>query len=327
MVQVKDVGQRGKFKLIKPSNLSPTRDMEVLLELERPAYLHSLQIMLKVRHPNVLRLEGYFHNTSSRLLAPFVEPYTGRLSIYIMSLKVSSYLKIVPSVAFQDIIRQIINELAELAANGCYHGNFKFENTYYKTDEKGNFTVKLSEFAPKVGMTIAEAQVSDWNDLAAELDSLAKNIASRPSYENVTLLKHLATELKSIKDVWHWKKDSKWCLLLGQENKNPLIHIYSPNGFNDSKVAEWVHNHHKCQIPWDANDYLGLNIAMNTYRYRKFKTTYNGRDKVQHLRFVSGCYAHEEELQDYIPSNRTVDDIIQICDLGVFLEASRLIPR
>ncbi|KAM0881989.1 hypothetical protein ACQ4PT_032606 [Festuca glaucescens] len=311
----------------KPSNINPSYNMDVILDLDIPSS-HCLQIMRKICHPNILRLEGYVASKSDKIPGVFLEPLSGRLFDYLMTrFSLVSKLDIVPSQGFQHIVRQIVNGLAELAANGEYHGNLRLKNTYYQIVE-GDFVVKLAGFTRKDLTTVDEGLMLDLNGLGLELEVILNRIRSENRQYQDVLLQDLVDKLKSftLELVPNFReKVLDYVFFWDKKKRTAFFTCTVPKSLNDPKIQNKVIQFHNCNIPWDSSPFHGLKDAMNAYQWRKFKSKYNGKDKVHHFRFASGAYTHEEQIQDALPNNLSVDDIIQLCDLMIFLEAHRLL--
>ncbi|EEE56049.1 hypothetical protein OsJ_04848 [Oryza sativa Japonica Group] len=303
-----------RLKLKKPSNIPPSTlplHLPVIgLDVNKPDNLHCLMIMQNVKHRNVLQMEAVkqivIGEAKTPVLAMFVESFTGRLPALLRKMKLGGM--------------QIIEGWEELRVNGLYHGNICLENVYYCKDNE-KITIKLANFQSKGAMSKEAAQLEDINAIGRMLKSISAlaKIGVPHQAERYMLVDHLAMNLEflantqqigTIKDVildhvFFWFKE-----------RRKRFFIYDiPKALKDAAFCNNVRRGQTCVLEWDKKPHHGLLGSMNRYRKTNLNLpAYDGNDPIQNVKFVSGAYTHEEEVQDDLTFNgmsSTVDEAVQ----------------
>jgi hypothetical protein len=194
------------------------------------------------------------------------------------------------------------------------------ENVYYCKDNE-KITIKLANFQSKGAMSKEAAQLEDINAIGRMLKSISAlaKIGVPHQAERYMLVDHLAMNLEflantqqigTIKDVildhvFFWFKE-----------RRKRFFIYDiPKALKDAAFCNNVRRGQTCVLEWDKKPHHGLLGSMNRYRKTNLNLpAYDGNDPIQNVKFVSGAYTHEEEVQDDLTFNgmsSTVDEAVQ----------------
>ncbi|CAL4940340.1 unnamed protein product [Urochloa decumbens] len=296
--------------------------------------IHSIKMMRECHHQNIL--QALVVAEKGDYITVWAEPHTGPIASCLKStvfntnsIKVTFGGKIMlPTPTLQSFVSQIFDGLEYLKLQGKYHGNFSFENTFYhQFGDKS--VVKLTDFKHKGSKFPQTQQAMDCQNVGEALQNISK----------VAILQYGTRRFDcyQIDDLVEKLKEVSWGdmpYIYPEIRRHPFFWDLKttktffvseiPLALNRPAFRNKVNGCEElCAPSWSNDGYDGLAKLMDDFRRRKSIPDYDKTSKIGYVQFLSGLYAHEEELQAKV----SVDAVVRHRNPRVFLMLYNMIPK
>lgn len=297
----------GCFHLEMPSNLEiskPRREGYPLLflDIKDDDQLESFKMMKTLSHANILAVY-LVDEVKGEHCRVYVERYLGVLSdlLETTGFVVNQNTGIVPSVAFQDIVSDIIVGLNYLRENDQYHGNLAWDTTLYVNDGSKNI-VKLANLEKKRSKTPEEGQVEDCVSLGYALIEISERVKQLFHVSTCSLIDDLARLLISVTSgtLDAVMRDIKNNIFFWDERRRKTFAaVELPAAwYRAAFKTSFANSESVPNMPWTDAKYEGYLDAMEAYRAENNIAKYLKNEWIHFLRCISGMYTHQKEFKN-----------------------------